>query len=163
MIPTAYIHAFYLIVILALSGGGYFEIKHLEAQAVQHELDSLAVQSAKLQQQAAEQVAATALAYSDSINATKDELNASLQTAAAQSASDAERLREYDAYRRAHESVGSAPSGPGAAPAGGSGGPTDDDRYSQLEQVALGLAAAGRDTVSSLRACMADRDSLTGK
>lgn len=77
--------------------------------------------------------------------------------------SDAQRLREYDAYRRSHQTVGGPAAGPGAVPSRDGGVPSNDDRFSSLEQVALDLAAGGRSVLNSLNACRMDRDKLTGK
>ncbi len=81
----------------------------------------------------------------------------------AQHNSDLERLHQFDAYRRAHEKVGSASSGPANPPNGGSG-PTDFiSILSRLEPVASGLADSTRQTATALTLCMQERDSLTGK
>lgn len=78
-------------------------------------------------------------------------------------ASDAQRLREYDAYRRAHPPVGRPASGPQDQNDGSGSADKNADRSFELEQDALNLADAGRSVLTALGSCMIERDSLTGK
>lgn len=78
-------------------------------------------------------------------------------------ASDAQRLREYDAYRRSHPAVGSPASGPGDQSGRGGSADSTDDILQRLELVGLQLAAANRLAKTALTSCMIERESLTGK
>lgn len=82
---------------------------------------------------------------------------------AAQSASDSDRLREYDAYRRQHPAVASTGGGPKDQGSGDGVAIGDDAILSSLEQVAGKLADSARTGETALNACMAERDGLTGK
>lgn len=134
---------------------------HIYHAGEAHEIAALKVQSAKLVAQAAAQVAATQSAYETQLATEKSVYDQSSQAAATQLAADAQRLRDYDAYRRAHPDVGSA--GQPAASAGAGSPSGSDSILERLEQVAVRLAAATRDTANALSACVAERSTLTGK
>ena len=134
---------------------------HIYHAGEAHEIAALKVQSAKLVAQAAAQVAATQNVYETQLTKEKSAYENNLQVANAQLASDAQRLRDYDAYRRAHPDVGSAGQPPANAGAGSPSG--SDSILERLEQVAVRLAAATRDTANALSACVAERSTLTGK
>ncbi len=119
--------------------------------------------SDELQAKAAAHVALVAKAYSTASTANLEKLNDQLKAASDQHDSDAQRLREYDTYRRAHPVVASTQAGSGTGGAGTSSASEDEGRFASLEQVALQLATAGREVTSVLTACMVDRDALTGK
>jgi hypothetical protein len=85
------------------------------------------------------------------------------KASAAQHESDAQRLRDYDAYRSSHPALESAGSGTQPQAAGTPGDNGVERSLSSLEQVALDLAGSLRDDQNALSACMADRDGLTGK
>lgn len=153
----------YLSLILALLGGfGAYTIheRHLGAA---HEITVLKKSSDELQAKAAAHVIQVAKAYSTASTANEEKLNAQLKAASDQHDSDAQRLREYDAYRRSHPAVASAPNAGGVVAAGGSSASSDEHELESLELVALGLATAGREVSAALTACVADRNSLTGK
>lgn len=82
---------------------------------------------------------------------------------AVSSASDAERLREYDAYRRQHPAVASAGGGPANQGAGANSAGQGEDFVSELGQAGVSLAGALRDSGTALNACTVERDGLTGK
>jgi hypothetical protein len=153
----------YLSLIAALLGGFAAYTIHERNLGAAHEVATLKKSSDELQAKAAAHVAQVAKAYSTASTVNLENLNAQLKAASDQHDSDAQRLREYDAYRRAHPAVASAQTGSGIGVSGGSGTSEDDGRFASLEQVALQLATAGREVNSSLSACMADRDALTGK
>jgi hypothetical protein len=153
----------YLSLIVALLGGFVSYTIHERDIGKAHELAVLKKSSDELQAKAAAHVAQVAKAYSTASISNLETLNAQLKTASDQHDSDAQRLREYDAYRRAHPAVASAQTGSGTGGQGGSGANQDDGQLSSLEQVALGLATAGREVNAALGACMADRNALTGK
>jgi hypothetical protein len=150
------------IIIAILAGFGWYTI-HERDIGKADEVAALQKSSQALQAKAAAHVAQVAKAYSTASSVNLENLNAQLKAASDQHDSDAQRLREYDAYRRAHPAVASAQTGSGAGSSGGSGTIEDDGRFASLEQVALQLATAGREVSAALSACMADRNALTGK
>ncbi len=153
----------YLSLILVLMGGFVSYTIHERHLGAAHEIAALKKSSDELQAKAAAHVAAVAKSYSTASTSNLETLNAQLKIASAQHDSDAQRLREYDAYRRAHSTVASAQAGSGVGGQGAGSSSEDDGRFSSLEQVALGLATAGREVNSVLSACMSDRNALTGK
>lgn len=150
-----------LLLVLAGAFGTYtYHERHVGAEA---KVEQLKMSSAKLIQKADEQIAANNSTHAAVVAAIKETADAQHQIDTARNASDADRLREYDAYRRLHPAVGSPASGQGNPSAGGSGVVGDGDRLTSLEQVALDLAVAGRSSLSALKSCTVERDSLTGK
>lgn len=153
----------YLGVFVALVAGFFYyrhslivEGEHTEAAAVQ-------VASNKAVAAATIQVAKLTADHEKAVTKIKEDSDAQLKTASTQHDSDAQRLREYDAYRRAHPAVQSIASGSGDQAAGNGGAVSDDARLSSLEQVGLGLATAVNTGRAALSACMAERDDLNGK
>ena len=132
-----------------------------EAEAVAHETAALKASSDALVKKEAAHVAEVAKNYAASAAATTETLNEQIQAANAQHTSDADRLREYDAYRRAHPAVAST--GKPADGSGTSGTGQGEDFVGELGQAGVSLADALRGTTEALSACMADRNSLTGK
>lgn len=150
-----------LLLVLAGAFGTYtYHERHVGAEA---KVEQLKMSSAKLIQKADEQIAANNSTHAAVVAAIKETADAQHQIDTARNASDADRLREYDAYRRLHSAVGSPASGQGNPSAGGSSVVGDGDRLTSLEQVALDLAVAGRSSLSALKSCTVERDSLTGK
>lgn len=164
MFPTLQaklIAAALLLLVLAGAFGTYtYHERHVGAEA---KVEQLKMSSAKLIQKADEHIAALNSTHAAAVAAILETAHAQHETDLLQHTSDADRLREYDAYRRSHPAVASASSGPGNQSAGSVSVVTDDDRLTSLEQVALGLATAGRDSQSALKSCTVERDSLTGK
>jgi len=150
------------VIVALLTAFGIYTV-HERHEGEAHEIAALKKSSDALQAKEAAHVIAVAKAYADSANANEEKLNAQLQAAADQHNSDADRLREYDAYRRTHKDVGSPQTGSGTDGAGNQSTSGYEDQLASLEQVALGLATAGREMNAALTACMADRNSLVGK
>lgn len=150
-------------IIAALLIGFWYYTVHERELGAAREMAALQASSAKLQVAAQKQVAETAANYATTLNTIQEKQSDEIKMAAAQHDADARSLLYYDTYRRLHPALGSPASGPGTAGAGSSVAPTDDGRFSSLEQVALGLAGAARSDAGSLTACMADRDALTGR
>lgn len=150
------------IIVALLAGFGVYTVheRHLGAA---HEVAALQKSSAALQAKAQEHIIEVAKAYTDSFNANEEKLNAQLQAASDQHDSDAQRLRDYDAYRSAHSAVARAANAPATPVSGASGTDDLEQRIASLEQVALSLADADRQIEAALAACIRDRDSLTGK
>lgn len=153
-----------VIAVLGMLFGAYKVHEHrIVAEAKAAEVEQLKMSSAKLIQKADEQIAANNSTHAAVVAAIKETADAQHQIDTARNASDADRLREYDAYRRLHPAVGSPASGQGDPGAGSSSVVGDGDRLTSLEQVALDLAVAGRSSLSALKSCTVERDSLTGK
>lgn len=153
----------YIALLLGVIVFGFYERWHLITEG--EERQALAAKGASEKAEAAAAAKIINLNMQHAVDLAKVKLTYEnqLKADAVQSASDADRLREYDAYRRSHQAVASPAGGSGATPAGGGSSRADDDRFSQLEIVALGLATAGAVTNTALSACMTERDSLTGK
>lgn len=157
------VHWIYGGIIAAILAGGAYEIHHLKAEGAAHELAALQISSAQLTKVAQEQVTKTATDYATTLAAIKDTDDAQLQAALSQHESDAQRLRDADAYRSGHPPLASSATGSGNAAEGTVSAPDSNDSFGQLEQVALGLADATRQAITALTACMADRTALVGK
>lgn len=149
--------------IVALIIFGVYERNHLIAEGAQHELAALKISSDRLQQAAAKQVTQTAADYAASLSTIKENLDEQQRTNSVLASTDAQRLRDFDAYRRSHPALGGAAGGPGPQATGAGSTITVDEVLSGLEQSAQSLAAATRSASAALTACMADRDSLVGK
>lgn len=152
---------FYGAVIVGLILFGWHEVNHLKAEGAAHEVAALKVSSDALVAQEAAHVALVAKTYAASAAATTETLNAQLQTADAQHASDAERLRQFSAYRSTHPDVArtAQPSSGAGTNSAGQG----EDFVSELGSAGVSLADALRASSDALNACMADRGALTGK
>lgn len=149
--------------LIALIGLGVYERNHLIDEGEQRKAAAINVASQKAAKEADAKIEKLNADHGGEVRAIQENFNAKHAHDLTVHASDAERLRQYDAYRRANQTVGGAASRPGIDEGGTGRDSGGIDRFSSLEQVALSLAGAGRETVTALRACMADRDALTGK
>lgn len=149
--------------LVALITFGLYEHHHLIAEGEAIKTAEVNKASLEAQAEADARVAQLTADHVDEVASIKEVHEKQHQVDSALHDSDAVRLRQYDAYRRAHPPVGSSGAGPGADTVGTDGIGGDDIRFTSLEQVALRLAAAGRNVKSALVACMADRADLTGK
>ncbi len=150
-------------IIIALILSGIYEVHHLKAEGAAHEIAALQKSSAALQADAAKQVAETATNYATTVATITEKADEDAKASTAQHESDAQRLREYDAYRSQHPALASAGSGSNDAAKGAPGDNGVERSLDGLEQVALNLAAALRGDQDALAECMADRDGLVGK
>ena len=136
---------------------GWFYHDHVIAtRAVEHEMVAVKAASDKAEQDAVARITALNNQHIDELAKVKEIYDKAMVDAAHQRDADLQRLRDADAYRRAHPVLDS-PAGPGAsAPAGSSS-------LTELEQISAGLAdALRRDDAEAIK-CFADRDALTGK
>lgn len=140
---------------------GIHERNHLIAEGAAHEAAALKESSDKLIAQETAHVALVAKTYAAQAAKTTETLDEQTQATAAAQSDAAQRLRNYDAYRRSHPDVAST--GQPATDTGASGAGANGQRFSSLEQVALQLAGAAAASRDALAACMTDRDALTGK
>lgn len=153
----------YTAIIVFLVMLGIYERNHLINEGKAHELAQIQTASRRVETEAEKNIAALTNAHIDDVTKVKATYEKQLSDLNAQHDSDAQRLREYDAYRRAHQVVDSAPARLAAAQPGASGPSADEQRYESLEDVALKLATAGANVSAALTACVNDRQSLTGK
>ena len=154
---------FYGAVIVGLILFGIHEVNHLKAEGAAHEVAALKVSSDKLISQETAHVALVAKTYAASAAKTTETLDEQTQATAAAQSDAAQRLSDFNAYRRSHPTVASAGGAGGSAGQGTGSGGSDSERLSSLEQVALDLAGAAAAGRNALSACMAERDALTGK
>lgn len=153
----------YIGAIAALLGFGIYLREHLIDEG-EHKAEAAEVRAADKANAAAEKrVAKLNTDYQSQLTELKSTHEKELATITAQHDSDAQRLRDYDSYRAAHDGIPSQASGPRAEAAGAASPVSDEQRFESLELVALQLATAGKTVNSALTACMADRDALTGK
>jgi hypothetical protein len=148
-----------LVAIVAIGCGVYFGLVH---KGKAEELAKLQASSAALVHKITAENLAISKAYAAKQAETQEKLNNA--TAAQNAAVDvlAERVRDFDAYRRAHPDV-ARPAGPGgAAPAGECGDRPCGEVAVQLAEGGNGLARAVAGLIPALQACQADRDALTG-
>lgn len=136
---------------------------HVYHAGERHEVAALAAQSAKLVAQAQAQLEAQQADYNKQLGTLQERLNATIQADTAQHTLDAQRLRDFDAYRRAHPDVPSPSGGQGAGGNGAGGAQPGGDVFERLGSVALELADAVRAEARALNACVAERNALTGK
>jgi hypothetical protein len=153
----------YAALIAALIAFGMYEVHHLKAEGAAHEIAALQKSSVQLQTKAAAEVKATADNYAGSLAKIKGDLDEQITIAVAQHGTDAQRLRDYDAYRRSHPALVSAASGRTTPDAGAGSTISVDDVLTGMEQAGLGLANANRLAGAALTACTNERNSLTGK
>lgn len=153
-------------VLVGLVGGISFltyERFHLINEGVEKEKAAFAAGSAQAEKTAENRITALNTQHYQDVADMENRYEHTIQGIEAAHASDAERLRAYDAYRKAHPVLGGASGGTGATPAGDGSPQSVDDRLESLEQVALGLATAGRGLDAALSLCEEDRDHLKGK
>jgi hypothetical protein len=142
---------------------GIHERNHLIAEGAAHEVAALKESSDKLIAKETAHVALVAKTYAAAAAQTQGDLDAKIQAADAQHTSDAQRLREYSAYRSTHPDVASPAGASGNSGAGTSSAGQSEDFVASLGQSGVALADALRDTSAALSACMKDRNDLTGK
>lgn len=140
-----------------------YEHYHLINEGVEKEKAAFAAGSAKAEKEAEDKITANNTAHFNDVATIEGNYERTIQGIDAAHASDAERLRAYDAYRKAHPVLGGAAGG-GGDQAPGDDGPSElERRFASLEQVALGLTTAGGGLDAALALCEDDRDRLKGK
>lgn len=150
------------IIVALLIGFGVF-VHHERTVGAAHEVAALQKSSQELIAKETAHVALVAKTYAAAAAATQGDLDAKIQAADAQHTSDAQRLREYSAYRSTHPDVASPAGASRNNGAGTSGAGQGEDFVASLGQSGVALADALRDTSAALSACMKDRNDLTGK
>jgi hypothetical protein len=148
-----------IVAVAALIGGGVLYERHVGAEKV---IANLRTSSVELIDRKTRENAETTARYEAQAKDNAEKLNNA--TAAQAAAVDVltQRVRDFDAYRRAHPDV-ARPAGPGgAAPVGECGDRPCGEVAVQLAEGGNGLARAVAGLIPALQACQADRDALTG-
>ena len=145
--------------LILVAGFGWYTV-HERDLGKARELAILQESSQKLQAAADAHVAALVAQHDHEVASLKGTYENQRIIDSAQRISDAQRLHNYDAYRSAGTPVPGASGGPGNPPVSAGSSSADVVRFERLEQVALGLAAAGRAVSASLTECEVERDSL---
>jgi hypothetical protein len=132
---------------------------------VEHVKDMAAIARTTAEANAAadKKIATLTETHATDVAAITGDLNAKLKVAADQHTSDAQRLRDADAYRRSRQNVASPGAGQGSSGQGIPSSSASSDELSSLEQVALSLADSLKVSSVTLGACITDRNSLVGK
>lgn len=153
----------YFTLLLILIVFGIYEYNHLIDEGIARETAAYTLAGQRAEAAAEAKIVNLNIQHAADAVKVKADYEAQHEADVAQSATDADRLREYDIYRKAHPVVGCAAPGTGAATGPVASDNSDDQRLRDVEQLALELAAAGRVTLASLNSCLADRHLLTGK
>ena len=148
-----------IVAVVALLGSGalYFEHKGKEI-----EIDYLKAESQELIKSAEGQIKSINERHAAEVAANQEKLNAA--TAANNALADQldQRVRDFDAYRRAHPAVASTPGVAGPARSGECGAFDCGELAVRLASTGDELARSNGLLVASLQSCQRDRDSLTG-
>jgi hypothetical protein len=138
-------------------------VLHFEHKGAREELAKLQKSSAALVAKADADIAKETAAHVADVKANQEKTDAALAAnTALQSALD-QRVRDFDAYRRAHPDVPRSASGPGPASGGECGATSCGDLASQLAKAGDELAGSAGALSATLQSCQRDRDSLTGE
>ena len=143
-----------------LLGGG---ILYFEHRGAQHELAKLQVSSAKLIAKANEAIATETKQHAADVAANKGKLDEALAVAAGAAADRDQRVREFDAYRKAHSGLPRPAGGPVAASDGECGARSCGDLASELAVRGDELARSVGELSAALQSAQRDRDSVTGE
>lgn len=153
----------YLALFVALISGFLYYRHSLIVEGEHTEAAAVTVATHKAEAAAALQIAQLTKDHETAVTKVKEDTDEKLKVVSTQHESDAQRLREYDTYRRQHPALPRPASGSGNQATGDGGTVPDDARFASLEQVALGSTTAGRVLAVALAACMTERDDLVGK
>lgn len=148
-----------LVLVLALAAA---VILHYEHKGATEELGKLTTSSAALVAKANKDIAQETAAHVADVKANQEKTNAAIAANTALSAQLDSRVRDFDAYRRAHPDVPRSSGGPSAAQPGSCGATSCGDLAVQLAERGNDLARSDGELAASLQSCQRDRDSLTG-
>lgn len=148
-----------IVAVLALVGGALGWFAHHERGV---EIAKLQKSSAALVAKANKTVAAETAQHTASDHANQEKLNAAIAASNVLGSALAQRVRDFDAYRKSHPGL--------PRPAGNSvAAPDRESSAVDFGAIALELAERGNELAdsvgqlrASLQACQRDRDSLTG-
>lgn len=148
-----------ILAVVLLIGSYTLYVKHEGASA---ELAKLKASSTTLIAKAQKDIQDETAAHTADVKANGEKTNAVLAANANLQSQLAERVRDFDAYRKAHPGVPRPVSGPVTASGGECGATSCGDLASQLAKVGDQLAASNGALSAELQSCQRDRDSLTG-
>lgn len=135
---------------------------HLEHVGAKDELAKIQKSSAALIASARADITKETSAHAADIQANTEKTNAALAANTHLRGELDQRVRDFDAYRRAHPDVPRTGGGPLAAGAGECGTQDCGDLAVQLAERGNELAGSLGELTASLQSCERDRDSLTG-
>jgi hypothetical protein len=153
----------YIVAIVAIVAGGWYWHHETIVKTQERDHAAYVAAGAKAQADAQAKIAEFEKQHAADVAKVQETYEKQHQADIAQRSSDLERLRQFDAYRRAHQVSGNPAGKPAAASSGGSSTSDFIQILSGLEPVASGLADSTRQSTAALSACMAERNSLTGK
>ena len=137
-------------------------VLHYEHKGAKEELGKLQKSSSALIAKAQKEIAVETAAHAADVKANQEKLDAALAQVTATNDLLAQRVQDFDAYRRAHPNV---PRSGGVTPAtgdGSCGAQSCGDLAVQLAERGNDLADSLGQAVAALQSCERDRDSLTG-
>lgn len=137
-------------------------ILHFEHKGATEELGKLQTSSTKLIKQANADIVKETAAHAADVKANQEKADAALTANTALALDRDQRVRDFDAYRRAHPDVPRAGSEPAVAGAGECGATSCGDLASRLAKAGNELADSQGQLIATLQSCQRDRDSLTG-
>lgn len=149
------------LVLAALVLGG--AVLYLEHRGAARELAKLQVSSARVIAQAKDQIKADTASYAAAQSINQGKLNAALSANTALQSNLTQRVRDFDAYRRAHPDVESSGGVTVTAPSRECGARSCGELAQELAARGTELAGAAGAASAALQACQRDRDALTGK
>jgi hypothetical protein len=148
-----------IVLIAALSLGAVLYFEHKGAT---EELGKLKTSSAALIVKASKDIAVETAAHAADVKANQEKTDAALAQVTATNNLLAERVRDFDAYRRSHPDVPRAGGNTVATQPGECGASSCGDLAVRLAERGNELAGSLGAVVASLQSCQRDRDSLTG-
>lgn len=148
-----------MLLILALVGAVILHYEHVGAA---DELGKLKTSSTALIAKATKDIQAQTAAHAADVKANQEKTDAALAANTALQSDLDQRVRDFDAYRRAHPDVPSTTGGPVAASGGECGTQDCGSLASQLAKAGNELATSAGALDATLASCQRDRDSLTG-
>jgi hypothetical protein len=137
-------------------------VLHFEHKGAEGEITRLQKSSNALIDSAKNEIASINERHAAAVKANQEKTDAALAQVTTTNALLADSVRRFDAYRRAHPDVASAPGKPAPAAGGECGTQSCGDLASRLAQAGNELANSQGQLVATLESCQRDRDSLTG-
>lgn len=148
-----------LVLVLILITAVILHFKHEGAKEI---IAKLQTSSAQLVAKANTDIAREVSQHQADVKANQEKTDAALAANTALQSDLDQRVRDFDAYRRAHPNVPRAASGSVAALGGECGALSCGDLASALAAAGNELADSQGQLTASLQSCQRDRDSLTG-
>jgi hypothetical protein len=154
--------ALYAGVLALLAGWMAYERTHLIDEGEARELAKMAKSSQQLLAQAKARIATQDQDHAAFVASNRSQTDVLLKANSTLSDTLDQRVRDFDAYRRAHPDVSRAAGGPAATGAGECGAQSCGDLAVQLARRGNELARSNGELTAALQASQRDRDALTG-